>query len=74
MSETSKITGSAVNQTRQGAGQFREAREVERQAAVTRSYESPQVKAAVTRLDRFIDSGRPFRTDVPRGFYFNVRI
>ena len=74
MTETSKITGSFVEQTRQGSGTYREAREVEREAAVTGSADSPQTRTAMTRLDRFIGSGRPFRSDVPRGFYFNVRI
>ena len=74
MTETSKITGSPVNQIRQGSGIYREAREAERQSAGAQSSDSPQVKVAVTRLGRFIGSGREFRTDVPRGFYFNVRI
>lgn len=74
MTETSKITGSPVDRTRQGSGVYRETREAGRQAAGVRPSDSPQERVAVKRLDRFIDSGRQFRTDVPRGFYFNVRI
>ena len=74
MSEASKIGGTVVGQTGRKSGAYREVREVERQATVLKSSDPPQVKTAVTRLDRFIDSGRPFRNDVPRGFYLNIRV
>lgn len=53
---------------------YREAREVEVRAAVTRPDESPQTRAALVRLDRLLSKGTPLREDVPRGFYLNIRV
>jgi hypothetical protein len=33
-----------------------------------------QTQAALDRLTRLLDSGRPLRQDVPRGYHLNIRI
>jgi hypothetical protein len=32
------------------------------------------VQKAITRLDQIMESNRPLRGDVPRGFYLNIEI
>jgi hypothetical protein len=36
--------------------------------------DGPEVRRAVDKLNRVLDSGRPLRHDVPRGFYLNLRV
>lgn len=51
-----------------------QAREVAMRAAVAQSAESAQVRSAVERLARLLETGAPLRTDVPRGSYLNIRV
>ena len=53
---------------------YRGAQEVGAWAAVARPDDSPALKGAVERLGRILAAGRPPRANVPRGFYFNVRV
>ena len=50
------------------------AREVRVMASVTENAESPATKRALGRLGRVLASREPPRTDVPRGFYVNIRV
>ena len=74
MSEAVRITGQEVVPTEGRPRVYKDAREVEIRAAVSRPDESPEQKAALSRLGRILDSGRPLKRDVPRGFYLNIRI
>ncbi|MAF47856.1 MAG: hypothetical protein QGH73_05410 [Rhodospirillales bacterium] len=43
-------------------------------ARVSVPMDGPEVRRAVDKLNRVLDSGRPLRHDVPRGFYLNLRV
>ena len=53
---------------------YRDSNEVRARAAVTRASDSRSVQKALVRLDQVLDSGRPLRADVPRGYYINIRV
>ncbi len=53
---------------------YHASREVENQARVTRPMDDPEFHRAIDRLNRHLDSEKPLRHDVPRGFYLNIRI
>lgn len=78
MADTTRIAASppppAPAETPSRPKGYREAREVEIRAAVTRPEDSPPLRAALVRLDRVLSSGKPLREDVPRGFYLNIRV
>ena len=50
------------------------AAEVKNRAGATPSNETPAERKALNRLDTVLDSQRPPRPDVPRGFYINLNI
>ena len=64
------------------SGQFRKqalsgyeaSKEVDRQARITKPMDEPAFRRALAKLDQTLDSDRPFREDVPRGFYLNIRV
>lgn len=53
---------------------YRQAGEVVRRAAVIEGGESPEVGGALRRLRAVLHRGEPLRTDVPRGYYLNIRV
>ncbi|MDP6173410.1 MAG: hypothetical protein QGF09_04510 [Rhodospirillales bacterium] len=53
---------------------YQSAREVERRAAITRRNDAPAHTCAVDRLNRILESGKPLRDDVPRGFHLNIQV
>ena len=64
------------------AGQFRKkalsgyeaSKEVDRQARNTKPMDEPAFRRALAKLDQTLDANKPFREDVPRGFYLNIRV
>lgn len=74
MNETAKIIGRSLVPADSHPEVYRDARQVEIRAAVSRPSDSPEQKQALSRLDRILETGRPLRKDVPRGFYINIRI
>lgn len=50
------------------------AREVRALASIERNAQSPETQRALGRLERLLDADGPPRTDVPRGFYLNIRV
>lgn len=74
MSETAKISGQSLVPTDPRPRAYREVRQVEIRAAVSRPSDTPEQKQAMARLDRFLDAGGSPRKDVPRGFYINIRV
>ena len=53
---------------------YREAHQVRIRAAATRPSDPPAVQKAITRLDQIMESSRPLRGDVPRGYYLNIQV
>ncbi|MGB0681638.1 MAG: hypothetical protein ACPGOV_02970 [Magnetovibrionaceae bacterium] len=43
-------------------------------ASVTRNDPTPENAVRLRRLDNILESGRPLREDVPRGFYVDISI
>ena len=68
----SKQTASPVRQ--QGLSGDQVSREVERATHVSEPMSDFEFKVAIERLSKNLSSERPFRHDVPRGYYLNVRI
>lgn len=48
--------------------------EVRALASITHNAQSPETQRALGRLERVLTAGEPLRTDVPRGFYLNIRV
>ncbi len=48
--------------------------EVKVRAAVGRHSDSPEERKALSRLARVLAESEPPATDVPRGFYLNIRV
>ena len=74
MAEPININGPAVAPLGTKAQGYREAHQVRIRAAATRPSDPPMVQKAITRLDQIMESNRPLRGDVPRGFYLNIEI
>ena len=53
---------------------YQASREIENRARVTLPMNDPEFKNAVMRLTRDLEADAPLRHDVPRGYYFNVRV
>jgi len=64
------------------SGQFRQqalsgyeaSKEVDRQARITKPMDEPAFLRALSKLDQTLETERPLRKDVPRGFYLNIRV
>jgi len=50
----------------------REVRDVKMRAGATDSRAAPEIDRALARLERVLAQGKPPKTLVPRGYYFNV--
>lgn len=46
----------------------------QRQANATQPMAGDEFQRAVAKLNKNLDSGAQLRTDVPRGFYLNIRV
>jgi len=69
------VAGKVARPERQQAiSGYSASREVENQARVTKPMEGSEFCRMVDRLNRLLDSGKPLRHDVPRGFYLNIRV
>ncbi|MCW8916679.1 MAG: hypothetical protein OQK24_12625 [Magnetovibrio sp.] len=56
------------------ANGYQNADEVNRRASVLNAEDSPQNIASLNRLDRILSADKPLRTDVPRGFYLDLKV
>ena len=80
-SEDIKIIGSAI-QPLKHSGQFRKqalsgyeaSKDVDRQARITKPMDEPAFRQALDKLDQTLAADKPMRSDVPRGFYLNIRV
>jgi len=81
MADDFRINASSV-QALKHSGQFRKqalsgyesSKEVDRQARNTKPMDEPAFRRALAKLDQTLDTDKPFRGDVPRGFYLNIRV
>lgn len=74
MTQTPSIQSTIPTPLRGQQQSFQTARQAQTRAAVTQTQESPETRGALNRLDRVMASGQPLRTDVPRGYYLNIRV
>ncbi len=74
MADPISINGPAVAPLGGKTQGYREAHQVRIRAAATRPSDPPAVQKAITRLDQIMESSRPLRGDVPRGFYLNIQV
>ncbi len=74
MTGPSHITNPPVALGGDRAGGHHAAPEVKVRAAVGRNSDSPEERKALSRLARVLAAGEPPATDVPRGFYLNIRV
>jgi hypothetical protein len=56
-----------------GFREYRQGTTLERRGASTAD-EDEALRKAVDRLRRFLESGQPFRDDVPKGTYLNITL
>ncbi len=48
-------------------------RDVNLRAAAAGSADAPHARQAIARLNQMLDSGVPFKRDVPRGYYLDIK-
>jgi len=59
---------------RQQPEAYKASDEVRTRAAVTRSNDTIHNRKALQRLDQVLNSGRPLKDEVPRGFYLDLKV
>ena len=74
MAETSSISDPNRIRASERTVGYRAARDVRARAAVLSASDSPAVRKSLDRLDHILSSGRPLRSDVPRGYYLNILV
>ena len=74
MSETLPVVQSRPIIQDKSRASYQSAREVEQQARVTKTADTPEFRRALDRLNRVLDEDKPLRDDVPRGYYLNLVI
>ena len=53
---------------------FRPGREAQAPVSVTQPMNGDEFQRAVARFNKKVESDAPLRSDVPRGFYLNIRV
>lgn len=74
MSDSLSIIGALTGTPQKTQNSYAGAKEVSRQAAVTKPNDGDDFKAAVAKLERTLEADKPLREDVPRGYYLNLVI
>lgn len=74
MSEVAKSVGTLVAELGSPLRSLQTARDAKTLASVTETSPPEEEKKAFERLNKLLDGDRPIRGDVPRGFYFNIRV
>ena len=59
---------------KQALSGYEASKEVDRQARITKPMDEPAFRRALAKLDQTLDADKPFRDDVPRGYYLNIRV
>ena len=74
MSEVTKSVGTVVSELTGPLRSLQTARDAKTLASVTTTTPPDKETKAFNRLDKLLNGDQPFRGDVPRGFYFNVKV
>lgn len=74
MNSVSPISPRTIALTTERPRGYKSADDVRNRAAVTTAPESPRERRALTRLDMALDAKKPPETDVPRGYYLDIRV
>ena len=74
MSSIAPISPRTIALTADRPRGYQSADDVRNRAAVTNATESPHERRALTRLDKALDTNRPPETNVPRGYYLDIRV
>jgi hypothetical protein len=74
MSQMSTIPARALIPTSERSSGYFSAEQVRNRAAVTNSSETPHERRALTRLDKVLDKVTAPRSDVPKGYYLDIKV
>jgi hypothetical protein len=74
MSEVTKSVGTVVSELTGPLRSLQTARDAKTLASVTTTTPPNEETKAFNRLDKLLNGDQPIRGDVPRGFYFNVKV
>lgn len=74
MSEVAKSVGTVISELTGPLRSLQTARDAKTLASVTSTTPPDEEAKAFKRLDTLLNSDQPIRGDVPRGFYFNVKV
>jgi hypothetical protein len=74
MSEVTKSVGTVVSELTGPLRSLQTARDAKTLASVTTTTPPEEEVKAFNRLDKLLNGDEPIRGDVPRGFYFNVKV
>ena len=74
MSEVPKTVGNIISELTGPLRSLQTARDAKTLASVTKAPPLDEEAKAFDRLNTLLKSDQPIRGDVPRGYYFNVRV
>ncbi|MGY8991961.1 MAG: hypothetical protein ACKVHL_10270 [Rhodospirillales bacterium] len=74
MSEVTRSVGTVVSELTGSLRSLQTARDAKTLASVTTTTPPEEEVKAFNRLDKLLNGDEPIRGDVPRGFYFNVKV
>jgi|APSaa5957512535_1039671.scaffolds.fasta_scaffold503412_2 hypothetical protein len=63
-----------VSRTPGTATLYEGARDVRARASVATNDDTPALRRAIDHLDKILATGRAPKTEVPRGFYLNIKV
>ena len=74
MNQISSIPARAIALTSERPRGYSTAEQVRNRAAVSNPNETPQERRALTRLNKTLENPHMPRTDVPRGYYLDIKV
>ncbi|MEL0107624.1 MAG: hypothetical protein VW802_11845 [Rhodospirillaceae bacterium] len=74
MTDVTKSVGDIVSELTGPLRSLQTARDAKTLASVTAAATPDEEARAFARLNQLLNSDQPIRGDVPRGFYFNVKV
>ena len=74
MNEVAKSVGNVISELTGPLRSLQTAQDAKTLASVTETTPPDEETKAFDRLNKLLDGDQPVRGDVPRGFYFNIRV
>lgn len=74
MTNTANISNHAATQLRHGSSSFKVASDAKIRAEAIQQPSTPEELRSLGRLGRVMTSGQPLKSNVPRGYYLNIRV